>query len=110
MAFDWSSIVARSGSTTRMDEIHRFEQDVGFDLPADYKEFLLNLNGGEVTVEHDISIPGVPFELGVNYLLPLSAKTPFVGIIEARRIQAANRLCSRHVIEIADDGGTGFYY
>ncbi len=33
------------GKTTKK-EIFKFEEEIGFKLPNDYKEFLINFNGG----------------------------------------------------------------
>jgi hypothetical protein len=110
MNFDWSRVVNPSGPSVRPEQLEEFEAVLGFDLPKDYRNFLLKFNGGKVVVDHDIEVRELPFELGVHYLLPLTASSPSMGVIETRDIQVRHRLCSRQVLEIADDMGTGCYY
>ncbi len=110
MDFDWSYVVRPSGTSVRSEELLRFEEALGFDLPDDYRNFLLTFNGGEVVVEHDIWVPEVPFELGVDHFSPFTAPSPFLGVVEARDLQVRHRLCLRQALSIGDDGGTGEYY
>src|SRR5205809_5753121 len=100
MGFDWTCVVTTSGIRVHSEDLHRFEEAIGFDLPDDYRSFLLKFNGGEVIVDHDIRLPGIAFNIGVNYLFPLTAPSPFMGIIEARDIQVRHRLCLRQALEI----------
>lgn len=110
MSFDWSYIVKANKTSIRSEDLQRFEQSLGFEFPEDYRDFLLRFNGGRVIIEHDIWVPGSPFELGVDYFTPLTAPNPFLGIIEARDLQERNRWCLRQALSIGHDGGTGDYY
>ena len=110
MDFDWSTILTTSGSLVRSEDLRRFEDDIGFDLPDDYRNFLLRFNGGRVIVEHHLWAPELDSHLLVNYLSPLTSPSPFVGLVEARDIQLRYRMCMRQGIESGDNMGTGFYY
>jgi len=110
MAFDWSSVVKPRGIPATPHELGRFEDVLGFALPNDYRRFLLTTNGGKILPEHEIRVPALACSIFVNYLLPLSDKSPFLGVTEARKIQTKQRLCLRQALEIGDDMGTGFYY
>src|SRR2546422_204645 len=110
MHFDWSRVLKPSGDPARSERLMEFEGRIGFDLPDDYRNFLLKFNGGRVVVEHDIRTPDIPFDLGVDYLFPLSAQSPALGIIQARDMQVSNRLCLRQGLATGHDGGTGDYY
>ncbi len=110
MSFDWLKILKPIGNPPTPQDIIEFEEIVGLDLPDDYRNFLMAFNGGEIMIEHDIRVPGIPFDLGVWYFWPLSAPSPFLGIREARRMQAEERMCLRQAIAVGGDGGTGHYY
>jgi len=111
MDFDWSTLVSRNAKSANNEDLQRFEAELGFELPEDYREFLLAFNGGRVFLDHDINLLQPPYDgLLVNYFLPLSAPSPFMGIIEVRDLQVRFRLCLRQALQIADDMGTGFYY
>jgi hypothetical protein len=110
MHFNWSKIVLPSLTSANPADLQKFEAGLEYDLPNDYRDFLLEINGGKVLVEHEIKVPDTPFGLGVDFLLPLTATSPSMGVVEARDIQVRNRLCLRQAIEIGDDMGTGRYY
>jgi cell wall assembly regulator SMI1 len=42
----------RRGPTVTDADVHRFEQRVGTELPADYRAFLLGVNGGRTAATH----------------------------------------------------------
>jgi hypothetical protein len=110
MDFDWSCLVSRNLTTVSSEDLQQFEGLLGYTLPDDYRNFLLQFNGGKVNVDHDIPLQGEYSNLYVNYFSPFPAPRPSIGIIEARDVQVRFRLCLRQAIEIADDMGTGFYY
>jgi hypothetical protein len=110
MSFDWPSIIKPSGYSTTLREVELFEVQLGFTLPDDYKDFLLRTNGGKVIVEHTIEVPELSADVFVHYFYPLSAASPFLGVIEARKYQEESKLCLRQAIQIAGDMGTGFFY
>ena len=110
MSFDWSQLVSPSVIGACSEDIQRFEEKLGFDLPDDYRHFLKEFNGGRVFVEHEICEANSALSLGVEYFLPLTAPRPSMGVIETRDVQVSHRLCLRQALEIADDLGTGCYY
>ena len=110
MYFNWRKVVTPSGIPVSLNAIRGFEDEMGFRLPSDYVAFLVNINGGKVSLDHDIRLPQLMCSVYVEYLYPVSASAPFVGILEARRTQAAMRLCLSESIEIGGDGGTGFFF
>jgi hypothetical protein len=110
MPFNWKSIVEPSGSLVVADQLNAFEAELGFVLPDDYRAFLLSVNGGNVLVDHDIYSPELSCDVGVNYLWPLTAKHPFIGIKESRDLQTKNRIALRQATKIGDDMGTGFFF
>jgi hypothetical protein len=110
MVMDWSQVLtAHLGSPSESD-IRSFERELGFRLPNDYVRFLRQFNGGKIIVDHEIPIRALDSDIFINYLMPFSAKSPFLGVLEARVIQVANRQCLRQALKIGDDMGTGFYY
>jgi hypothetical protein len=90
--------------------IERFEAKLGFVLPTDYRVFLLDYNGGKIRFEHTIHLLKLASETFLNYLYPLSAPSPFLGITESRELQELNRVCLPQAIFIGDDMGTGFFF
>jgi hypothetical protein len=110
MTFDWSSLLHRTWLPASLGELMKFEAELGFLLPDDYRAFLLNQNGGKVCLDTEIQLQGIPFELSVEYFFPLHAQKPFMGVVELRDIQVKNRLCIRQALEVAADMGTGCYY
>lgn len=44
--------MARRGHTITEDDVRRFEREYGYELPADYRGFLLEVNGGRTAVTH----------------------------------------------------------
>jgi hypothetical protein len=81
------------GSPPGAWQLADFEQFVGFDLPQEYRDFLLSLNGGGITIEHDILLRTTPFELGVENLWPFSASSPGLGLREAKLMQLQEKWC-----------------
>ena len=110
MGFPWTSIIKPSGYPISVEQLDAFEKELGYSLPADYREFLLTLNGGKILVDHEIHVPELTGDIFVNYLLPLSAKSPFLGVKEGRELQVKNRLWLRQAVEIGDNMGTGFFF
>jgi hypothetical protein len=110
LEFDWSNIIRRNPQSISAKDLREFETNIGFDLPQDYRDFLLRFNGGQVLIDHEIRVVQSPFALGVNYFLPFTAPSPSMGIVETRDIQERHHLCLRQAIEVADDMGTGCYY
>jgi SMI1 / KNR4 family (SUKH-1) len=107
---DWPSIVKPTGLPIDTQQVQSFESELGYKLPEDFRDFLLNFNGGVVVVDHDIYSPALSCDLGVNSFLPLTEASPFLGIREARDIQVKNKFGPREALMIANDGGTGFFY
>lgn len=112
MAFDWSQVIKPSGAPATKGEIIQFEQELGFGLPDDYWEFLLEYNGGRVICEHELVPYGIEPGNGVevSFLYQLSTASPGIGVRESRALQTCTRLCLRQATCIGDDMGTGFYY
>jgi hypothetical protein len=106
--FNWTCVLAPDKGTADQRLLERFEDDIGFELPADYRDFLIKYNGGEIKIEHEIFIRETP--LTVHFLWRLTAPRPSFGIIEGRDLQVRNRMCMRQAIGIGDDMGTGTYY
>jgi hypothetical protein len=107
---NWEKIIQPYGGAATDEEVKRFEDEIGFELPDDYRRFLLTFNGGKIIPEHDIWIPEISCDIGVNYLWPLTTPSPSLGIVEARHLQECNRFCVKQAMVIGDDGGTGFFY
>ena len=110
MSFDWSDIVKPNDSWASFNDIQHFEDDLGFDFPDDYRIFLQEHNGGEVIVEHKFRVPEIPYDLTVSSFMQLTAQPPCLGLMEARKLQEASRLCLRQALPIATDGGKGQYF
>lgn len=110
MSFDWKTITHPSGLHASEEAVRQFEQELGFDLPTDYVIFLLSINGGRITCQHDIPVYDLSMTVYLQYLYPLSSMAPFVGVREGRRTQVAARVCRRQMVEIGGDAGTGFFF
>jgi hypothetical protein len=110
MEFNWPSILKPSGNKTDWSQLRRFESDLGFNLPNDYRAFLLALNGGKVFIDHEIHIPELSCDVFVNYLWPLTSASPAIGIKESRDIQVIYRQAVRQALKIGDNMGTGFFF
>lgn len=93
---------------TTQEEIRRFEADLGWSLPEDYRDFLLQFNGGSVFLEHDIPIEDLNCAIDLHYLLPLMTTPASIGVQEVRSTQEAERYWIRQLLEIGNDAGTGF--
>jgi hypothetical protein len=106
----WADIIAANETKIVASELRVFQENIGYQLPEDYVEFLLNFNGGRVTREHEIFVTKISCHVGVDYFYPLSAPSPFLGIMEARDLQMRNRMAIRQALEVAHDMGTGHYY
>lgn len=112
MAFDWNQLIKPSGYSATREEIVQFESELGFGLPDDYRGFLLEYNGGEVTCDHELVPSGLEAgsDFAVSMLDQLSEADPGIGVRERRELQTHSRLCLRQAICIGDDMGTGFFY
>ena len=110
MSFDWSYIIEPSERKTDAEMVRQFEEALEFDLPQDYRDFLLQLNGGRVLFSNTFRISEIPFDLGVSYIYPLTVPRPFMGIVEIRHVQMCNHLCLRQALNIADCYGVGGFY
>lgn len=110
MGFPWNSIIKPSGYLISAGKLEAFEKELGYLLPGDYRTFLFKFNGGKILIDHEIRVPELTGDTFVNYLLPLSAKSPFLGIKEGRELQVKNRLWLRQAVEIGDNMGTGFFF
>jgi len=53
MAASWIPLT-KTGPRVTEDDVHRFEQELGHVLPADYRRFLLEVNGGHAPVSHRV--------------------------------------------------------
>ena len=110
MTSTWERILHSSGEEVTEKDVRQFEADIGFSLPADYRNFVLTLNGGKVLVDHELPVEGLFGAAFVHYLYPFSTPSPFLGIKEARKLQECSRFCLRQAIEIGGDLGTGSYF
>src|SRR5262245_26568066 len=55
MATSWPPM-ARRGHEVALDAVQRFEQQLGHELPEDYRCFLLEVNGGRTARSHRIFV------------------------------------------------------
>lgn len=53
MATSWIPI-AEPGPRITEDDVRRFEREFGHELPADYRQFLLDVNGGQAPDSHSV--------------------------------------------------------
>jgi hypothetical protein len=107
---EWKKILTKCVPTITEDEVLSFEKELGCNLPKDYRAFLLEINGGEIAVDHEIPTSNESFDgFSLNSLWPLTAPPPFTGVREYRRIQEANRLFIPNALAVGDDMGTGFF-
>lgn len=108
----WKNIVRPSGFPVSENKIKDFENSIGFDLPADYRNFLLRFNGGKVIQNHEIYVPEFSSQIAIAIydFLPFTETASYLGIQKARSIQEFEKLCMRQAICIGDDNGTGFFY
>jgi hypothetical protein len=104
----WKKILKPSGRDITMTAVKQFEDELGASMPNDYRDFILELNGGRV-IDHSISLPGTDFDTFVSYLLPLTAPLPFTGLVESRKHQICDKCGLKHAIKIGNDAGTGFF-
>ena len=44
--------LTKTGPRITEDDVHRLEQQLGLQLPADYRRFLLEVNGGRAPCSH----------------------------------------------------------
>ena len=94
-------------------EITQFEYQIGYTLPDDYRVFMFDFNGGKVGIDHsiDFELGGDVLHGGVDAMYPLIKQPKWsVAILETRKIQEIERMDTRSLLRIGDDGGTGFYY
>lgn len=108
---NWNSIIKRHDKITppTEGELRSFEKNIGYDLPHEYRRFLLEINGGQVTQKHGFNIEGNI--MGVEFLDAFSGCYPFGGIKESRiRDGIELKMMIRQLLRIGSDGGTGWYY
>lgn len=103
------------------DDLLQFEQQIGADLPADYRQFLLSINGGrpkdqdELTLQitwGDKSWADETEEIGLDYMYSLGVQNPaFPGLdleYNYKTFSLSQRI-PKGTIPIANDQGGSQY-
>lgn len=85
--------ITSSGAPAADTDIRSFERDAHVSLPADYRRFLQELNGGIVSPNVFETAAGVDYSCGVNELFGLDRQTGTNDIRKQRAIYV-NRLPS----------------
>jgi hypothetical protein len=92
-------------------DVERFERRLGHRLPADYREFLLNYNGGRPVVGHVIGRdddPERPYQHGDGVSVFFSLPTESAPVSEYEVLRAPADIpwdYAKDVLPIAEDGG-----
>ena len=104
MATSWIPI-AEPGPRVNEDDVRRFERELGYDLPTDYRAFLLEVNGGYAPSSHCV------FRLQrdetiLNSLFSLNAADDRDDLATAQKHYSPDAMLPQGVLEIGyDDGG-----
>src|SRR3954471_14198795 len=99
MTSQWRNILKPSGLSITPAEILALEEEVGFQFPWDYRDFLSTFNGGRVFLEHKLFVDE-RFYIGLSFLDPVSQGLPGIGVKEGRQIQWQEMLCLRQAVTI----------
>jgi hypothetical protein len=105
---NWLNILTPSKIRFELEVLAALERRLLGRLPEEYRRFVVSLNGGKVSVEHELKtmIYGEAYELGVVNIFPLND----FGVVQIQEGWRESNVGSDAVLPIADDGGTGFYF
>jgi hypothetical protein len=104
MATDWIPI-ADPGPRVTEDDVRLFEREFGYELPADYRAFLLDVNGGYAPSSHCVFRLRTD-ETVLNSLFSLNATDDRDDLATAQKHYSPDAMLPEGVLEIGyDDGG-----
>jgi hypothetical protein len=107
MATSWPPF-AEPGPPVTEDDIRQFERELGQELPADYGEFLIAVNGGYASSSHCVFTlrrPGRQDESVLNSLYSLNA--PADDLAAAQRHYNPDAALPEGLLDIGYDGMGG---
>lgn len=100
MAIKWP-VMEERGPEVSATDISAFEKKFGFPLTDDYREFLLDINGGRTADTHCVFSAGV-----LNHLFSLNDPDEAVDL-ETRALRARKDLPGRDLLMVGHDDGGG---
>ncbi len=104
MATNWIPI-ADPGPRVTEDDVRRFEREFGYELPADYRAFLLDVNGGYAPSSHCVFRLRTD-ETVLNSLFSLNATDDRDDLATAQKHYSPDAMLPEGLLEIGyDDGG-----
>lgn len=110
MSKPWHELVKIYAPPLEPAQLASFEQILGCRLPQDYREFMLELNGGGVLVDHTIPLSESREEVGVRGFFQLNKEARQASVEEEwQRTQGHTEWGMPWALKIGDDGGTGFF-
>lgn len=100
MATEWPTMDERGPDVAESD-VKAFEKKFGYDLPDDYRAFLLEVNGGRPSDAHCV------FSIGVlNYLFSLNDSDESSDLM-TRALRGRKDLPNRALLMVGHDDGGG---
>ncbi len=105
---NWLNIMTPSKTRFELAVLVALERRLFRRLPEEYRQFIVSLNGGTISVDHELKtmLYGEPKELNVRHIFPLNDS----GVLDIQEGWRESNVGSDAVLPIADDGGTGFYF
>jgi cell wall assembly regulator SMI1 len=104
MPTNWIPI-AEPGPRVTDDDVRRFEREFGYELPTDYRAFLLEVNGGYAPGSHCVFSLRKD-ETILNSLFSLDATDDRDDLATAQKHYSPDAMLPEGVLEIGyDDGG-----
>ena len=105
---NWLNILTPSKIRFELAVLVALERRLLRRLPEGYRRFVVSLNGGKISVAHELKtmIQGELYELAVVNIFSLNDS----GVVNIQEGWRESNVGSDAVLPIADDGGTGFYF
>ncbi|WP_397384605.1 SMI1/KNR4 family protein [Prosthecobacter sp.] len=105
---NWLNILTPSKIRFELEVLVALERRLLRRLPEEYRRFVVSLNGGKISVDHELKtmIYGDACELAVRHIFPLNDS----GVVKIQEGWRESNVGSYALLPIADDGGTGFYF
>lgn len=108
----WSNLLKCHSQPSSEDDVRSFEEEIQTDLPGEFRELLLAINGGGAKFDNTVECASIGDEIELSFVYPLRSETPeFSGGISGllRRWREAG--CNlAGFIPFGDNNGGGYFF
>jgi hypothetical protein len=106
----WQDVINKVSPDLNQEDLEALEAEIRIELPEDYREFLIQFNGGVILYTSEFPISEPPHSAYLYCLWPLSQPFPGLGIKESRLMDIGEQCFNPAVLRIGDDCGSGFWF